>query len=64
MRILCKSVWKFMHKVSNRQRNNDDYITSLAEVTKQEGQHPRTGQRVANFRLLANQSAERRLVTQ
>ena len=30
----------------------------------QEGQHPLTGQRAANFRLLANQSAERRLVTQ
>jgi len=27
-------------------------------------QHPLTGQHVANFRLLANQSAERRLVTQ
>ena len=32
--------------------------------TKQEGQHPLTGQRAANFRLLANQWAERRLVTQ
>jgi len=32
--------------------------------TEQEGQHPLTGQRAANFRLLANQSAERRLVTQ
>ena len=31
---------------------------------KQEGQHPLTGQRAANFRLLANQWAERRLVTQ
>jgi len=30
----------------------------------QEGQHPLTGQRAANFRLLANQWAERRLVTQ
>jgi len=29
-----------------------------------EGQHPLTGQRAANFRLLANQWAERRLVTQ
>ena len=29
-----------------------------------EGQHPLTGQRAANFRLLANQRAERRLVTQ
>ena len=28
------------------------------------GQHPLTGQRAANFRLLANQWAERRLVTQ
>ena len=31
---------------------------------KQEGRHPLTGQRAANFRLLANQWAERRLVTQ
>jgi len=31
---------------------------------EQEGQHPMTGQRAANFRLLANQLAERRLVTQ
>ena len=30
----------------------------------QEGQHPLTGQRAANFRLLASQWAERRLVTQ
>jgi len=30
----------------------------------QEGQRPLTGQRAANFRLLANQWAERRLVTQ
>jgi len=31
---------------------------------QQQGQHPLTGQRAANFRLLANQWAERRLVTQ
>jgi len=31
---------------------------------QQEGQHPLTGQRAANFRLLANHLAERRLVTQ
>jgi len=31
---------------------------------QQEGQHPLTGQRAANFRLLANQWAESRLVTQ
>ena len=31
---------------------------------KQEGQHPLTRQHAANFKLLANQSAERRLVTQ
>jgi len=34
------------------------------QVNQQEGQHPLTGQRAANFRLLANQWAERRLVTQ
>ena len=32
--------------------------------TEQEGQHPLTEQRAANFRLLANQWAERRLVMQ
>jgi len=31
---------------------------------QQEGRHPLTGQRAANFRPLANQRAERRLVTQ
>jgi len=31
---------------------------------EQEGQHPLTGQRAANFRLLTNHWAERRLVTQ
>jgi len=31
---------------------------------EQEGVHPLTGQRAANFRLLANQWVERRLVTQ
>jgi len=31
---------------------------------KQEGQHPLTGQRATNFRLLANQWPERRLVAQ
>jgi len=30
--ISCKSVWKFLHKVANRQTNNDDYISSLVEV--------------------------------
>ena len=37
---------------------------SLLFQLSQEGQHPLTGQRAANFRLLANQWAERRLVTQ
>ena len=36
----------------------------LSIILIQEGQHPLTGQRAANFRLLGNQSAERRLVTQ
>jgi len=36
----------------------------LPSSTTQEGQHPLTGQRAANFRLLANQWAKRRLVTQ
>jgi len=33
-------------------------------IPQQEGQHPLTGLRAANFRLLANQWADRRLVTQ
>jgi len=36
LKISCKSVWKFLHKVANRQTdrqtNKDNYITSLAEV--------------------------------
>ena len=36
LKISCKSVQKFLRKVANRQRdkqiNNDDYISSLAEV--------------------------------
>jgi len=35
VKISCKSVRKFLHKVAskqiNRQTNNDDYISSLAE---------------------------------
>jgi len=27
-----KSIWKFLRKVANRQTNNDDYMSSLAEV--------------------------------
>ena len=41
LKISCKSVWNFLRKVPNRQTdkqinrqtNNDDYISSLAEVT-------------------------------
>jgi len=32
-----------------------------SQEVQQEGQHPLTGQRAANFRLLANHWAERRL---
>jgi len=39
-------------------------ISSYVIHHYQEGQHPLTGQRAANFRLLANQWAERRPVTQ
>jgi len=37
---------------------------SVPSLLLQEGQHPLTGQCAANFRLLANQWVERRLVTQ
>jgi len=40
------------------------HVAPQPQETEQEGQHPLTGQRVANFRLLANQWAESRLVTQ
>jgi len=39
------------------------HLRSQQKRTEQEGQHPLTGQRAANFRLLANQWAELRLVT-
>jgi len=50
---------------SDRQTDTDYgiYRTSRVSHGKQEGQHPLTGQRAANFRLLANQWAKRRLVT-
>ena len=32
LKISCKSVWKFLRKVANKQTNNDNYISSLAEV--------------------------------
>jgi len=33
LEISCKSVWKFCAKLlTERQTNNDDYITSLAEI--------------------------------
>ena len=32
VKMSCKSVQKFLHKVANRQTNNGDYISSLVEV--------------------------------
>jgi len=32
VKISCKSVWKFLRKVTNRRTNNDENITFLAEV--------------------------------
>jgi len=34
VKISCKSVQKCLHKVANRQTNNDDYISSLAKIKK------------------------------
>jgi len=52
----------------SKQKKQTGYLGSKTEPNptefEQEGQHPLTGQRSANFRLLANQWAERRLVTQ
>jgi len=31
------------------------YVCLFSRISQQEGQHPLTGQRAANFRLLANQ---------
>ena len=43
LKISCKSVWKFLRKVANRQTdrqtNNNENITSLAEVTKRNRIH-------------------------
>jgi len=33
LKISCKSVWNFLRKVANRQTNNDENTSSLAEVT-------------------------------
>ena len=39
LKISCKSIWKFLHEVANRkkdkQTNDNDCISSLAEVVKQ-----------------------------
>jgi len=56
----------FLLVVSN---NFFSYLTQFTRyraesIYDQEGQHPLTEQRAANFRLLANHWAERRLVTQ
>ena len=42
----------------------DSWYCTLYDIYKQEGQRPLTGQRAANFRLVANQWADRRVVTQ
>ena len=58
------------HRCSAVVRVSSPYIPSSRDPIKhtaqvwQEGRHPLTGQRAANFSLLANQWAERRLVTQ
>jgi len=49
--------------IPRRNQLSDESFETLMRK-KQEGQHPLTGQRAANFRLLANQWAELRLVTQ
>jgi len=45
------------------QRNIGNFLASSVPLL-QEGQHPLTGQCAANFRLLANQWTERKLLTQ
>ena len=64
----CSS--KLFRSARSRKANLASILLSLltrpdkTSQIKQEGQHPLTGQRAANFRLLANQWAERRLATQ
>ena len=53
------AIWAPSHKFVGLYLRNEHIYNR-----KQEGQHPLTGQRAANFRLPANQWAERRLVTQ
>ena len=31
LKISCKSIWKFLHRVANKRTNNDDYV-ALMEV--------------------------------
>jgi len=61
--IRLEAVRQFISKTSVPNRCCVFYHRAY-DSNVQEGQHPLTGQRAANFRLLANQRAERRLVTQ
>jgi len=36
LKISCKFAWKFLRKVANRQTNNDENITSLADEKKKQ----------------------------
>jgi len=56
--------WPWTKNVIHFHRNRQCGWISLDRRLIQEGQHPLTGQSAANFRLLVNQWAERRPVTQ
>ena len=64
-----KAVWWHLFRRGGQIQNHLSYVRFLRDslcrkLLIQEGQHPLTGQRAANFMLLANKWAERRLVTQ
>jgi len=63
-KICCASYWFCLLSITTSYILLNCCKTSVVHKQQREGQHPLTGQRAANFRLLANQWAERRLVTQ
>jgi len=63
-KISVNGKWFLRKRKRKRQFEDGDKLREGLYRVLQEGQHPLTGQRAANFRLLANQWSERRLVTQ
>ena len=62
--LRVKSLAVHTHRVPNIKFHSLHIRKPTPTISLPEGQHPLTGQRAANFRPLANQWSERRLVTQ